>query len=157
MPCGCRWGSRRWSGVSGRPDLGGSDCGQQVPGALSVCLISHFLHEVIYLGTTAQRDSRGLTAQVSSYITTHFFFGWDGSSGNGVDLAVNTADTWKQGRAYCAVIPIMQLEIKSRKKKQELQHVKHDTPHWFSCQSCLGRHEQVGAHQTKNNYFFGRV
>lgn len=35
----------------GVPVLGGPDCGLQVPGALSVCTITHFLHEVIYLDT----------------------------------------------------------------------------------------------------------
>lgn len=29
--------------VSEGPDLGGPDCGQQVPKALSVCIITHFL------------------------------------------------------------------------------------------------------------------
>lgn len=71
MPCGCHWSRDWWSSVSQASDLGGSGSGQQVPWALSVCTITHFLHKVIYLDTTRQRDTRGLTARVSSYITTH--------------------------------------------------------------------------------------
>lgn len=109
------------------PDLGGSDCGQQVSGALSVYIITHFLHEVIYLATTAQRDTRGLTARVSSYISTRF--GRDGLWICG-DLAVNTANTSRQVNVYCAVISIRRDATwdKVHRKKQDLLFVKHPCP-----------------------------
>lgn len=119
MPCGCHWSRHWWSTVTGGPDLGGSDCGQQVSGALSVYIITHFLHEVIYLATTAQRGTRGLTARVSSYISTRF-----GHDGLWIceDLAVNTANTSRQVNIYCAVISIRHdaTRDKVHRKKQEL-------------------------------------
>lgn len=58
MPCGCHSGRHWWSTVSEGPVLGGPDCGQQVPGILSVCIIIHFLHKVIYLDTRGWRHKR---------------------------------------------------------------------------------------------------
>ena len=126
MPCGCHWSRNWWSTVSEGPDLGGSDCGQQWV-SLSVCIITHFLHEVIYLDTTGQRDTRGLTAQVSSYITTHS--GCDGLWTCG-DFAVNTAKTWTQVNVYCAVIRkrCNATGDNESKRKQELQNVRQHGP-----------------------------
>lgn len=53
------------------PVLGGLECGQQVPGVLSVCIIIHFLHEIIYLDTRGQRHKRA----VSSSVITHLSIG----------------------------------------------------------------------------------
>lgn len=101
MPCGSHWCRHWWSTMSEGPDLGGSDCGQQVPRALSVCIITHFLHQVICLGTRGKRHTRGSTAWGSSYINAHF--GCDHLRIYG-DYAVNAANIGKQVHSYRALI-----------------------------------------------------
>lgn len=101
MPCGSHWCRHWWSTMSEGPDLGGSDCGQQVPRALSVCIITHFLHQVICLGTRGKRHTRGSTARGSSYINAHFECDHLRIYG---DYAVNAANIGKQVHSYCALI-----------------------------------------------------
>lgn len=56
--------------MSEGPLLGALDCGQQVPGVLSVCTIIHFLHEVIYLDTRGQRHKRGDSSSVITRLSS---------------------------------------------------------------------------------------
>lgn len=89
--------------MSEGPDLGGSDCGQQVPEALSVCIITHFLHEVIYLSTGGKKAQKRVDS--SSVIIHHHTFWCDHLRIYG-DYAVNAANIGKQEHAYCALIQI---------------------------------------------------
>lgn len=77
MPCGSHWCRHWWSTMSEGPDLGGSDCGQQVPRALSVCIITHFLHQVICLGTRGKRHTRVDSSRVIIHQRT--FWVWSPS------------------------------------------------------------------------------